>query len=71
MYRSVRLILGFICLLIGCLTREEQSWLKNYRNRKLPRQGHNSEADSHAACGLGMKVQGGTPPRLSCGRSVL
>lgn len=39
--------------------------------RKLPRQGHKTKGDFHAAIGLGIKVQGGTPPRLSCGRSVL
>jgi magnesium chelatase subunit I len=39
--------------------------------RKLPRQGHRMKRDFHAAWGLGMKVLGGTPPRLSCGRSVL
>lgn len=41
------------------------------RPRRLPCQGHSSYLDSHAAMGLGKKVQGGTSPRLSCGRSVL
>ena len=40
-------------------------------DRRLPLQGHSLELDSRRVCGLGMKVKGGTRPRLSCGRSSL
>ena len=40
-------------------------------DRRLPRQGHSLKLDSRAGTGLGMKVRGGTRPRLSCGRSSL